>query len=114
MVKKVQESKQKKLAKAQSQSHKEKKKWSSGKQKDVLRRKVYVDDETMAKIEKEIVKMSVVTKTSLAEKFNINVGVSQLLLELFESKGLIVSISKSATIKIYGKLEKVGEEEVLA
>lgn len=109
MAKKVQESKQKKIAKAQSQSNKEKKKWSTGKQKDVIRRKVYVDEETLPKIEKEVIKMSVVTKGSLAEKFNLNVGVAQRLLDHFESLGLIKAISKSAKLKIYGRLDKVEE-----
>ncbi|RVD92660.1 40S ribosomal S25 [Tubulinosema ratisbonensis] len=109
MAKKIQESKQKKMAKAQAQSNKEKKKWSSGKQRDLVKRKVYVDEETLPKIQKEVIKMSTVTKGSLAEKFNLNVGVAQRLLDFFEESGMIKAISKSAKLKIYGRLDKVEE-----
>jgi ribosomal protein S25 len=110
MVKKVQESKAGKSAKIQKASGKGEKKWTKGKTKYIVRRGVEVDQEVFAKIEKDIPRMSVITKAAVAEKYNLNVGLSQRILKFFHENGLIQLIFSSSKCKIYGKVVKAKEE----
>lgn len=110
MVKKVQESKEKKAAKISSSSSKEKKKWSSGKSKDVTRRNVTVDVDTFSKIEKDAKKSSVSTCNVIAERYNLNVGVAQKVLAHLAECGVIRCVSASSKPKIYSKVVAVSKE----
>jgi small subunit ribosomal protein S25e len=106
MVKKVQESKEKKATKAASAANKEKKKWTQGKAKEAVKRLVAVDEELFSKIEKDVAKATVVTSSSLAEKFNLNVGVAQKVLEHLCANGVIHCLSTTCRPKLYGRAQK--------
>lgn len=112
MVKKAPESKQKKAAKIASGSSKEKKKWSGGKSKDIKKRQVHIDQELFTKVEKEATKANVIISTMIAEKFDLNVGCAQKLLEYLHENNIIRLIDGNGKRKVYGRIpvEKAKEE----
>ena len=113
MVKKAPESKKKQAAKISGSSNKEKKKWSQGRSRDVTRRVVTVDRDLFAKIEKDISKASVVTSSLIAEKFNLNVGVAQKVLEHFSENKILQCLSATSKPKLYSKVHKVAAAEAV-
>lgn len=106
MVKKVQESKEKKAAKISSTSNKEKKKWSQGKTRDAVRRSVTVDADMFSKVERDVAKASLVTAPSVAEKFNLNVGVAQKILEHLCAGGVLCCLSHSSRPRLYSRVKR--------
>ncbi|KAL0266086.1 UNVERIFIED_CONTAM: hypothetical protein PYX00_011802 [Menopon gallinae] len=116
MVKKVQESKEKKAAKIASTSSKEKKKWTQGKTREAVRRAVTVDAEMFAKVERDVAKASLVTAPAVAEKFGLNVGVAQRVLEHLCAGGVLRlnrlgRLVTSATKAFLGKAPEGMREE---
>lgn len=108
MVKKVQESKEKKAAKITSASNKEKKKWTQGKTREVVRRSVTVDAEMFSKVERDVSKASLVTAPSVAEKFKLNVGVAQKVLEHLCAGGVLRCLSHSSRPRLYSRAQRAG------
>lgn len=117
MVKKAPVSKAAQANKIQKTSSKEKKKWTKGKQKDTVKRGVSIDPTLLARIQKENTNSVCVTKTNIAEKYNLNAGVAQKVLNHFVEQGLLKLVSACSLVKVYSKnvkVEKVDEvkEEV--
>nr|AAT12321.1 small subunit ribosomal protein S25e [Antonospora locustae]6ZU5_SZ0 Chain SZ0, eS25 [Paranosema locustae] len=108
MVKKVLESKEKKAAKIASTSNKEKKKWTQGKTREAVRRSVTVEADVFSKIERDVAKASLVTAPSVAEKFNLNVGVAQKILEHLCAGGVLCCLSRNSRLRLYSRAQKVG------
>lgn len=112
MVKKAPVSKSQQMAKASKTSVKEKKKWSKGKTKEAVRRLVAIDDRLLEKIIKEL-PTNIITKSHLSEKYNLNGGLSQKILNYLEENNAIVAVNKSSLIKIYTRKKLEAEEEIL-
>ncbi|TBT99725.1 ribosomal protein S25 [Hamiltosporidium magnivora] len=106
MVKKIQETKAAKTAKATRSSSKEKKKWSASKAKETNRRAVCIDNELLAKIRKEIVNMNYVTKSIVSERYGLCLSLSKNLLEMFCGENLIAPVLFNSIVKVYGKVVK--------
>merc|ERR1711953_6319 len=113
MVKKVQESKAAKLAKAQAKSNKPQKKWTSGKQKDDVSRLVSVDNELLKKIGTDLQKMKIITRTTLVEKYNINLQSAINILRFAESKGVIGCLNNTSNLKLYCAAKFMPKEEIV-
>lgn len=106
MVKKVQESKEKKAAKIASASNKEKKKWTQGKTREAVRRSVTVDADMFSKIERDAAKATLVTAPAVAEKFGLNVGVAQKVLEHLCAGGVLRCLSHSSRPRLYSRVQR--------
>lgn len=106
MVKKAPESKKKKAEKIAS-SNKDRKKWTQGKSKTITKRLVTVDSELFAKVEKDVSKAPLVTSSSIAEKFNMNIGVAQKVLEHLAENQVLRCLSSTSRPKLYGRMQKV-------
>ncbi|KAM0686037.1 hypothetical protein COBT_002747 [Conglomerata obtusa] len=109
MVKKAPVSKTAQANKIQKTSSKEKKKWTKGKQKDTVKRAVSIDATLLARIQKENANSVCVTKTNIAEKYNLNAGVAQKILNHFVEQGFLKLVSSCSLVKVYGKNVKVEE-----
>ncbi|KAF7683723.1 40S ribosomal protein S25 [Astathelohania contejeani] len=106
MVKKVQESKAAKLSKIQKTSSKEKKKWGGNKASDTTRRAVCADVELKNRIAKDCSNMSIVTKTTLGEKYKLNLGLAEKYLKFLCESGVLVLLSKGRGLNIYTSAAK--------
>lgn len=101
MVKKAPVSKQQQAAKAAKKPGQEKKKWSKGSKKEGITRAVHVTEDQMKKIIKDI--PNIVTKTHIAEKYSINGGVAESILQEMVEKSILVKVSANSIINIYAK-----------
>ncbi|KAM0679086.1 S25 ribosomal protein [Binucleata daphniae] len=110
MVKKAPVSKAAQASKIQKTGGKEKKKWSKGKQKDTVKRAVAIDTALLARIQKDISNTSCVTKTYIAEKYNVNAGLAERLLSNFCEQGILKLVHTCSLLKIYSKNVKVEEK----
>ncbi|MCS7385227.1 MAG: hypothetical protein NDF55_00610 [archaeon GB-1867-005] len=64
-------------------------------------RDILVTDETISQMKREILKMSCITPSAVALKFNLRLSVAKDLLEEMEKKGEIILISKNRRLSIY-------------
>lgn len=110
MAKKAPVSKAAQALKINKTSTKEKKKWTKGKTKDVVSRAVHIDQPIINKIVKEAGNASILTKTHLIEKYNLNGGVAKRILDWLCENGRIRVVSECSILKVYGKVGK--REEV--
>lgn len=101
MVKKIQESKAAKAAKISKTSSKEKKRWTSGKQKEEISRLAIVEPDLFQKIAKDVANMKVITRTNLIDKYNINMYSSIRILRYLCESGVISLLSKSSRLVLY-------------
>ncbi|KAM0675969.1 hypothetical protein GVAV_000748 [Gurleya vavrai] len=112
MAKKAPVSKAAQASKIAKTSSKEKKKWTKGKQKDTVQRAVAVDSVLLARIIKENEKNLCLTKTTIAEKYNLNAGLAQRILDHLCEKGILKIASVCSLVKVYTKNVKVEEKLV--
>ncbi|EPR80056.1 Ribosomal protein S25 [Spraguea lophii 42_110] len=100
MAKKVLESKTSKAEKI-SNSTKSKKKWSSGKVAEAVKRHERVEDDIFNKIVKDVKNMRILTRTTLSERYNLSLNISIKLLRFLEENQIIKLISSHRGSKIY-------------
>ncbi|EJW03187.1 hypothetical protein EDEG_02440 [Edhazardia aedis USNM 41457] len=112
MAKKAPVSKAAQLLKAQQSGNKGSKKLkskaSTGKVKKAVQRSVSCDENLFKKIQKEILNNPVVTKSTVAEKYNLCVGVAQKILDHLFELGKLNLVSNHGMVKIYSKVSAVG------
>lgn len=101
MAKKAPESKSAQAAKIAKSSSKEKKKWTSGKQKEEVSRLACVDKDLFNKIMKDVSNMKTITKTTLTEKYNIDLYNSIRILRFLHENEVISLIHSGNCLKIY-------------
>lgn len=101
MVKKIQESKEKKALKASSTSKKEKKKWTEVKKKEDARKLVTVSDELLAKVRKDLAKTTLITRYMLGMRYNLNMSVAENLLRYFWQEGVVEKVRSNSRMTMY-------------
>lgn len=101
MAKKVPESKSAQAAKISKTSSKEKKRWTSGKQKEEISRLATVDGELFNKIAKDVANMKIITRTHITEKYNVNLNSSIRILRYLCESNVISLLSKSSRLQLY-------------
>merc|ERR1712014_7865 len=91
------------IAKAASASKKGgKKKWSKGKVKDKLNNKVFMDEATDKAMRKDVTNMSLITISTLSEKYKIIGSLARPLIKQFAAEGKIVPIgNQHSTLVMY-------------
>ncbi|CAD26410.1 similarity to 40S RIBOSOMAL PROTEIN S25 [Encephalitozoon cuniculi GB-M1] len=101
MVKKIQESKEKKALKAASGTRKDKKKWGDGRKKEEVRRAVTVSEELLAKVRKDVGRASVVTRYMIGSRYNLNLGVAENVLRHLSNEGVVQQVLGNRRMTIY-------------
>lgn len=101
MAKKAPESKAAQAAKIAKGSSKEKKKWTSGKQKDEISRLATVDADLFNKIAKDTANMKIITRTQIVDKYNLNLHAAIRVLRYLAETGNIVLLNKSRRLVFY-------------
>ncbi|ELA46734.1 hypothetical protein VCUG_01760 [Vavraia culicis subsp. floridensis] len=112
MAKKAPESKASKESKIAKTSSKEKKKWTTGKTKEETSRHTCVDPELFNKIVKDVANMKVITRSTLAEKYNINLYSSIRILRYLCENEVVGCVSKGRRLNIYCGSKFVRKEVV--
>merc|ERR1712007_230699 len=81
------------IAKAASASKKGgKKKWSKGKVKDKLNNKVFLDEATHKAMVKDVTNMSLVTISTVSDKYKIIGSIARPMIKQFAAEGKLVPI----------------------
>lgn len=101
MAKKAPESKSAQSAKISKSNAGDKKKWTTGKQKSEVSRLASVDEALGQKIAKDVANMRVITRTTIAEKYNLNLHSSIRILRFLAEEKIIKDISSGSRLKIY-------------
>ncbi|ELQ74819.1 40S ribosomal protein S25 [Trachipleistophora hominis] len=112
MAKKAPESKASKEAKIAKSSSKEKKKWTTGKTKDEVSRQACVDPELLGKIVKDVPNMKMITRSTLVEKYNINLYSSIRVLRWLCENEIVGCVSAGRRLKVYCGSKFVKKEVV--
>ena len=86
---------------AATASRGKKKKWSKGKQREQANNLVLFDEETFARLEKEVPKMKMITAATMSERLKINLSLARAAIKHMEKKGEIRPILKSSKQLIY-------------
>merc|ERR1712130_213705 len=91
------------IAKAASASKKGgKKKWSKGKVKDKLNNKVFMDEATDKAMRKDVTNMSLITISTLSEKYKIIGSLCRPLIKQFAAEGKIKQVGhNTAQLVLY-------------
>merc|ERR1712232_1130634 len=91
------------IAKAASASKKGgKKKWSKGKVKDKLNNKIFLDEETHKALQKDVPLMSLITVSTMSDKFKIIGSLARPLIKQFAAEGKIVQVgTQSRALPMY-------------
>lgn len=111
MVKKAPVSKQQQAAKAAKKPGQEKKKWSKGSKKEGINRAVHVTNDQMKKIIKDM--PNTVTRTHICEKYGINGGVAETILQEMAENDLLTKVCGNSIINIYVKKREEKPVEVV-
>lgn len=114
MVKKTQETKEKKAMKASSSSKKEKKKWTETRKKEEVRKAVTVSEELLCKVRKDLSKTTFVTRYVVGMRYNLNMSVAENILKYFCSQGVIERIRSNSRMSIYSSHVDCDEGSVVA
>ena len=96
-----QKSKAAKMAAATASRGGKKKKWSKGKQRDQAKNLVLFDEDTWARMEKEVPKMKMITAATMSERLKINLSLARAAIKHMEEKGEIRPILKCSKQLIY-------------
>lgn len=112
MAKKAPESKKSKEAKVSKTSSKEKKKWTTGKTKEDVNRLVIIDPELFKKIVKDVANMKVITKTTITERYNINLYSSIRILRYLCENEIIGCLGTGRRLSIYCGAKFVKKEVI--
>jgi len=76
------------IAKAAAASKKGgKKKWSKGKVKDKLNNKIFIDDATWKSIQKDVPGMSLITVSTVSEKYKIIGSMARQVIKILAGEG---------------------------
>jgi small subunit ribosomal protein S25e len=109
MVKKSQETKEKKALKAASGTRKDKKKWGEAKKKEDVRKIVTVSEELLGKVRKEVMRANVVTRFSVGSRHNLNLGVAENVLRHLCMEGVIEKVRANPRITVYAAVRESSE-----
>ncbi|MEM1626125.1 MAG: 30S ribosomal protein S25e [Sulfolobaceae archaeon] len=93
------EKRQKRMA--EEQQKKTAKRQVSKTGKEVISNVVYVDKETIKKVEEELKKEKIVTPYTLSTKLGVTISVSKKILEELERQGNIKLVSKNRRVALY-------------
>merc|ERR1711934_416740 len=91
------------IAKAAAASKKGgKKKWSKGKVKDKLNHKVFIDEDTNKALIKDVPNMSLITISTMCDRFKIVGSLARPLIKQFAAEGKIVRVgTQSRALPMY-------------
>merc|ERR1739845_94964 len=91
------------IAKAAAASKKGgKKKWSKGKVKDKLNNKVFIDEDTNKALNKDVPNMSLITISTMSDKFKIIGSLARPLIKQFAAEGKIIPVGhQSRALPMY-------------
>lgn len=70
-----------------------------------------MDEELKSTIEEEMLKMKVITPTSISGKYNIRVSLAKEIISDLEHKGKIKLVDQNPRIKVYTPIEKAKKKD---